>query len=291
MTRATAGRLAAQAKVNLRLRILAREALGYHTIETVFHRIALADDVLVRVDTRGRSIECVGADSGPAERNLAYRAAVAYAETSGWPTGFRVEITKRIPVGGGLGGGSADAAAVLRILQALAPTPLTGPRLRDLAASLGADVPFLTTTDPMALAWGRGERMLGLPALPRRRMLLVVAAVAIATADAYGWWDEAARPTPVESWRKTPDQLGDWSAIERMAENDFEAVVFPRYPALARHAEWLRSSGAAPALLTGTGATVFGVFGPESRLPTIPRGPVRVIETVIGDAVADVEVD
>jgi 4-diphosphocytidyl-2-C-methyl-D-erythritol kinase len=104
-----AGRVAAQAKINLALRVLAREVSGYHQIETLFCRIALADTVVVRIVARERSLDCHGADLGPIEANLAYRAAAAYAAARGWPDGFAIEIEKRIPVGGGLGGGSADA--------------------------------------------------------------------------------------------------------------------------------------------------------------------------------------
>ncbi|MGH2897799.1 MAG: hypothetical protein ACRDMZ_03935, partial [Solirubrobacteraceae bacterium] len=90
---------------------------------------------------------------GPTEQNLAFRAATAYAAQTGWPAGFAIEIVKQVPVGGGLGGGSADAGAVLRILDALSPNPL-GAKLVELATQLGADVPFMTIDSPMALAWG-----------------------------------------------------------------------------------------------------------------------------------------
>ena len=105
-------RVAAQAKVNLLLRVLAREQSGYHSIETVFLRIGLTDDVVVRADddVHGRSIDCAGeampeSGLGAPDENLAYRAAIAYASATGWPAGFAIEIVKRIPVGAGLGGG------------------------------------------------------------------------------------------------------------------------------------------------------------------------------------------
>jgi 4-diphosphocytidyl-2-C-methyl-D-erythritol kinase len=163
-------RVSAQAKINLILRVLAREASGYHSIESVFLRLDLADQVTVRI-APGRTLDCHGATLptaglGPMERNLAFRAAVAYAEAVGWPSGFSIDVDKRIPVGAGLGGGSADAGAVLRALDALSPTPL-GSRLVELATPLGADVPFMTIDSPMALAWGRGERLFPLHALDR----------------------------------------------------------------------------------------------------------------------------
>ena len=109
----TAARVVAHAKLNLLLHVLDRRSDGYHDIATWLVRLALGDDVVVRVRPSGRGVECRGADVGPPERNLALRAAEAYVEAARWPAGFAIEIDKRIPVGGGLGGGSADAGAVL----------------------------------------------------------------------------------------------------------------------------------------------------------------------------------
>src|SRR5689334_6916409 len=186
----TTARTVAQAKVNLFLRVLAREASGYHQLETLFCRLDLGDDVTIRTTTAGRSLDCAGAvmppeGLGPTELNLAWRAAVAYHEATGWPNAWAIEIQKSIPVGGGLGGGSADAGAVLRCLNALAPTPIGSRELLALAAPLGADVSFLATDAPLALAWGRGERMLTLPALPPRSVALVRFPFGVATRDAY----------------------------------------------------------------------------------------------------------
>ncbi len=273
-------RVAAQAKINLRLKVLARESSGYHAIETIFHRVDLADDVTLRVDVSERAIDCTGGDTGPPEKNLAYRAATAYAAASGWPTGFAIEIEKRIPIGGGMGGGSADAGAVLRALETLAPHPIGGPRLRDLAAALGADVPFMTTTDSMALAWGRGERMIGLPALPARDVVALIPSFGIATADAYRWWDEDSRPGPPEAWRKSVAQLADWDAIERLGENDFDGPVFARHPELGALSTHLGQAGATLAMLSGSGSTVIGVFPLGSRMSGAPLPPnIRFIST------------
>jgi 4-diphosphocytidyl-2-C-methyl-D-erythritol kinase len=218
----------AQAKVNLFLRVLAREATGYHQLETLFQRLELGDDVRVRVGAPGRTLDCRGAEVGPVERNLAWRAAVAFAEAAGWPDGFAIEIDKRIPVGGGLGGGSADAGAVLRCLNALAPTPLSATELLAVAAPLGADVPFLTTEAPLALAWGRGERMLALPPLPVRRVHLALFGEGVATAEAFAAL-AASRPdgTRVRPIVWTPDRLTRWDDVALVATNDFEEVVFP----------------------------------------------------------------
>src|SRR2546430_11101933 len=226
-------RVTAQAKINLRLKILAREEEGYHSIETIFARIDLADDVVIRVGQQGRSIDSHGANLGPVEKNLAYRAALAYEAATGWPDTFAIEITKRIPVGGGLGGGSADAGAVLRALNALAPHPVSDPELLRIALTLGADVPYLTTTEPFVLAWGRGERMLSLPALPERTVLLVLPGFAISTTEAYEWI-ASSRPADVPTPRLvTVPELTSWETLQPHVVNDFEQVACERQPQIA----------------------------------------------------------
>lgn len=236
-------RVVAQAKINLFLRVLAREASGYHQLETLFQRLALGDDVRVRVGVAGRTLDCGGADVGPVERNLAWRAALAYAAATGWPDGFAIEIDKRIPVGGGLGGGSADAGGVLRCLNALAPAPLDAAELLALAAPLGADVPFLTSEAALALAWGRGERMLALPPLAPRRAHLALFRDGVATAEAFAWLAEwrrrsGERPRPIV-W--TLERFGRWDDVAMVASNDFERVVLPRREEIAEVREMFGS--------------------------------------------------
>ena len=256
-----AARVVAHAKVNLVLRVLAREHGGYHGIETLFARLALGDEVVVRVDGEGRSIDCRGADTGPDEHNLALRAAVAYAGAAGWPHGFAIEIDKHIPAGGGLGGGSADAGAVLRALDALSPRPVGAPALYRLAARLGSDVPYLTSTDALALAWGRGERMLALAPPTPRAVVLAFPGFGVSTADAYRWVDDARSPDYAAGpSRLELAQLSDWHAIAGLAANDFEQPVSRRHAEIATLTAGLRKAGAQVAMLSGSGSTVFGVF-------------------------------
>lgn len=266
-----AARVTAHAKINLGLRILAREAGGFHSLETVFARIALGDAVTVRVDVPGRSLDCSGGDVGPVERNLAWRAAVAFAECIGWPAGFAIEIEKHVPVGGGLGGGSADAGAVLRALAALAPRAPTTDELLRIAMPLGSDVPFLTTDAPLALAWGRGERMLALPPLPERHVALVCPGFAVSTADAYAWL-AASRG----AWSPEPRLLGaaalaSWEALAPYVTNDFEEPVGRHHPELAAILHEVRRCGARVARMSGSGSTVFGVFDALPDVPALER--------------------
>jgi 4-diphosphocytidyl-2-C-methyl-D-erythritol kinase len=300
-SRFRSARVAAQAKVNLRLRILAREASGYHQLETLFLRLALADDLLVRVTDGARSLD-VGGDVDPrllgaAERNLAWRAADAYASATGWPAGFAIELTKRIPVGGGLGGGSADAGGVLRALDGIAPRPLGERGLLAIASGLGADVPFLTSTAAYALAWGRGERLLSLAAPEERPLLLVLPPFAVNTAEAYGWLAAARADGPVVtdgSGVLEAATLSEWSTVARLASNDFEPVVAGRHPMVERVLSRLRELGCAPAMMSGSGSSLFGVL-PRDASVDEPRfdgssggPPPRVLLTRTATGVAPV---
>jgi len=295
-------RAVAQAKVNLFLRVLAREAAGYHQLETLFCRLELGDDVTIRTGGRGRSLDCTGdampaAGLGPTERNLAWRAASAYADATGWPNAWAIEIVKRVPVGGGLGGGSADAGAVLRCLNALAPSPLSALELLSLAAPLGADVPFLCIDAPLALAWGRGERMLALPPLPSRAVTLVCFPFGVSTPDAYAWLDANETATRSRSAVLTVDALTTWEGVAPLAHNDFEAVVAPRYGQVERALAALRSlpaegTGSSPiTLLAGSGATVFSVsehVQPDMR--ALHGAASRIVRTRTATRVVAVEV-
>ena len=279
--------MTAQAKVNLSLRVLAREVSGYHQIETLFCRIALADTVVVHVEPRGRSLDCRGADLGPDETNLAYRAAAAYAAVrSSWPPGFAIEIDKRIPAGAGLGGGSADAGAVLRALRALDPAPLADTVVLTLAHALGADVPFLTLEEPLALAWGRGRRVLPLAPLPPRPMLLAFPPVAVATREAYGWL-EAGEAGP----RRLPrGGFADWSAVEPYLGNDFEPAVIARHPEIsAALAAVRRLGGVRAANMSGSGSAVFALLDADAPAPPAHIAGARVLLTSTVDRVAPVE--
>jgi 4-diphosphocytidyl-2-C-methyl-D-erythritol kinase len=270
--------VAAQAKVNLRLRILAREASGFHQLETLMLRLQLADTIRVRRTSSTRTLDVSGvADSaalGPVERNLAWRAALTYADVAGWSDGFAIELEKRIPVGGGLGGGSADAGAVLRAMDAMAPKPLGEAALMRIAFTLGADVPFLASSHAYALAWGRGERLLALDAPPKRQVVLVVPPFQVSTSEAYGWLS-APRASAVQVGGAAgvliQSELATWKGIAQLAGNDFEPVVATRHPAITDLVEQLQARGATIAMMSGSGSVVFGVM-PRSTAVAVQRG-------------------
>jgi 4-diphosphocytidyl-2-C-methyl-D-erythritol kinase len=266
-------RVPAPAKVNLTLRILARETSGYHQLETVFLALELCDVVTVAPGGRGIRLRVEGPDLGPVEENLAYRAAAGFLETAGGTGGVEICLRKRIPAGSGLGGGSSDAAATLRALSSLFPGRVDASRLQTLAGTLGADVPFFLANTPMALAWGRGERLFPLPPLPPAEVLVAVPPVAVRTPEAYRLLARArgGRTGPVTPAVHTLAALGSWDAMAKAAWNDFESVIFREIPELARLKDGLAESGSLLSLLSGSGSALFAVFAePETAVSALP---------------------
>jgi 4-diphosphocytidyl-2-C-methyl-D-erythritol kinase len=254
--------VAAHAKVNLLLRVLAREADGYHGLETAFCLLALADRVTVeRRPEAGVSLEVAGADTGPAEQNLAVRAARAVLDATGARFGVVLRLDKQIPVRAGLGGGSSDAAAALIAVNRLAGDAVPRHELLQFAAKIGSDVPFFLSGAPFALAWGHGERLLRLPPLPRAPVLLVTPPVAIATPEAYGWIDEARASTGRRGGVALDlAALSTWGDVARLSGNDFESVVFGRLPELRQAFEALAGTRPLLCRLSGSGSTLFAVY-------------------------------
>jgi 4-diphosphocytidyl-2-C-methyl-D-erythritol kinase len=291
------GRTLAQAKINLSLRVLAKEPDGYHSIETVFLRLELGDDVRLHVRASARTLRCGVMRGEPEEKNLAYRAAALYADETGWPGGFEIVIKKRIPIGGGLGGGSADAAAVLRILNTLSRNPISSASLQQLAARLGSDVPFLASDYGMAIGWGRGEKLLELPALPPRDVQLFFPPFGIDTGQAYALLDSSRGDRPAEFPDLTAEMFRSWESAARHSVNDFEAVIRPQWPAI----DALLSRADRYGLfyrMSGSGSTVFKIPGitttstlEKTKLPRLelPEGTKRIV-TRTADSVVPVEI-
>ncbi len=257
--------LPALAKVNLFLRMLSREEDGYHSLETLLCLISLGDSLRAeRREGHGVTIEVLGAEVGPPQQNLAVQAATRVLEATGNRFAIHLTLTKRIPVRAGLGGGSSDAAAALHAANRLAGDPVPRHELLQFAARLGSDVPFFFTGAPLVLAWGRGERMLRLPPLPRSPALLLTPPIPIATSDAYGWIDAG---KPLSSRRGGValdlDALSRWGDIGRMAGNDFESPVFGRHPEIRAAFEALVTTRPLVCRMSGSGSTLFAVYRSE----------------------------
>jgi len=236
----------APAKLNLFLHINGRRADGYHDLQTVFQLLDWGDEIGIEVTDDPRIERIEGpADIDPAA-DLAVRAALALQRATGARQGARIRVRKRVPVGGGLGGGSSDAATVLMVLNRLWGTSLTLLELAGLGLSLGSDVPIFVHGSS-AWAGGRGEKLTPLE-LPEAWYLVVHPGVAVATAEIFQA-PELTRNSPIITIRAlSPGQT----------RNDCEPVVRSRYPAVAAALDWMGAR--ATARLSGTGSCVFASF-------------------------------
>jgi 4-diphosphocytidyl-2-C-methyl-D-erythritol kinase len=266
MTRAVPDRvtIAAHAKANLFLRVLAREASGFHGVETLFTLLELADELEVERSPGGIELAVDGADTGPVEDNIAYRAAAAALDATGRGFGVRMRLVKRIPVSAGLGGGSSDGAAALHAVNALADNRIPRHEILQLAAKLGSDVPYLASGAPLALAWGRGERMFRIPAPPPAPALLVVPPFGISTPKAYELLDAGRNSqTGRGSVLLDGDAFATWGGIARLGGNDFEVPVFGKEPALRTLYERLCGTRPLLARLSGSGSALIAIYRSE----------------------------
>ena len=251
----------APAKINLGLHVLRKRSDGDHDIETVLHRIDWADTITVRpADTL--SMTCSDPALPTDERNLCLRAAHRLRDAFDVDEGAALHLDKHVPYGSGLGGGSSDAATTLRLLARFWALDVDPQTLQDLAADLGADVPFFLEEVPAAYATGRGDCLAPLYAgdAPYRvpfPVVLAVPPVEIPTADAY------AAVTPDDDDRpdlRTVVRASDCSDWRTRLVNDFDAPTAARHPSVATARAWLREMGADYVSLTGSGGAVYGVF-------------------------------
>jgi 4-diphosphocytidyl-2-C-methyl-D-erythritol kinase len=289
--------LDAPAKVNLGLRIVGRRDDGYHELESLFVPLDLADAIALRVEPApaGSVSLSIGGEIGgapPGDDNLAVRAAHAFLARAGIAARVAIDLTKHTPAAAGLGGGSSDAAAVLRGLARAFPAALRSTALEEVALSLGADVPYFLDPRP---AWvtGRGERRQPVPDLPSLALLLANPGEALATAEVYRVFDALAGPRPPRPapphvpWTRLDRQLADDGALAALLHNDLEEPAVRLCPPIARLRQQLRAAGARAVGMSGSGATLYGVFADRAsaeraagRLVLPDRAWARVAATL-----------
>ncbi len=269
-------RVLAPAKLNLGLRIVGRRADGYHELESVFVPIDLADEIGLDIRTGeppevGLVVSGAG-DEVPADaRNLAFRAARSFLDVAGLRARVRISLVKRIPAAAGLGGGSSDAAAVLRGLSEHFPAALGRPGLEELALGLGADVPFFLDPRP-ALVSGIGERRAPLPGrLPRLAVLLANPGEPVPTARVFAAHARAAKafgPSGRLAQQLAAALAGPSESLagrlQDLVENDLDAAAEMVCPAIARVRAALRGTGALAVGMSGSGGTLYGIFATAS---------------------------
>ena len=259
----------APAKINVILRILDRRADGFHNLWSIMQTVALEDEVQIslRADREGIRLRCDAMDLAADQSNLVYRAAAEVLARAQRSIGLDIELRKRIPMGAGLGGGSSDAAATIMGLSQLLQLKWSPAEMADAGQLLGSDVPFFLFA-PSACVAGRGETVRPVTVEGIRWVVLVNPGFGVNTKWAY---QELARTrASAGSLSQAQQELDwqsklNWSQLIAAAENDFEAPVFAAHGKLREIKQSLQTCGAEITLLSGSGATVFGLFADEAR--------------------------
>jgi 4-diphosphocytidyl-2-C-methyl-D-erythritol kinase len=252
----------AHAKINLDLRVLGTRPDGFHELRTVFQAVALHDTVTCVPRPGPLAIECDTAGVPLDGSNLVWKAADVLWRSIrrlGPPRDVLIRLDKRIPLQAGLGGGSADAAATLLALVKLWRVPVRPSQLTDIAATLGADVPFFLSGGT-ALGLGRGDEVYPLADLPRHWIVLVIPGFGVSSADAYKWYDEERDLGLGPSTREPQHVPGPWPSRAAQMINDLEAPIARHHPEIDQMKLALRRVGALAAAMSGSGSTVFGLF-------------------------------
>jgi 4-diphosphocytidyl-2-C-methyl-D-erythritol kinase len=260
----------AYAKINLYLDVLSKRNDGFHEVKTVMHTVSLADEVTVSLRSSDRAtvkLSVIGHPKLPTDsRNLAYRAAELFLESTLIRAEVHIKLIKKIPVAAGLAGGSTDAAAVLRALNKAFKRPLTEKRLLDIAAELGSDVPYCLLGGT-ALCYGRGERI---ERLPERLHLNVVVAVSdehVSTPWAYAELDQvysdfkgARDDDPESKCEAVIESIHTGNASGIKLFNIFENAILPSYNGAEMLKAKMTELGATHSLMSGSGPSVYGIF-------------------------------
>jgi 4-diphosphocytidyl-2-C-methyl-D-erythritol kinase len=252
----------ASAKINLSLDVVGKRPDGYHLLATVMQSVAWSDRVYLELDRQGNGLMLLSDTPGiPLDaRNTAYRAARLFADAAGLDAGVRIYLEKRIPEAAGLAGGSSDAAAVLYGLSELCSHPLSRERLFELAAQVGADVPFCLAGGTV-LCEGIGEILTPLPSLPATPLLLVKPDFGLKTPWVFSQLDlENLGPRPDHPRLLAALASGDLAAARERTANVLETVSTQAHPELGQLKARLTALGSPLAMMSGSGPTVFGLF-------------------------------
>lgn len=255
-------RLNCLAKLNLWLKVLGKRGDGYHEVNSLIVPVSLADELEISLKGDGIDVRVKGEEAPEGPANLAYRAAGLFYERLGDRPGVGIEITKRIPPGSGLGGGSSDGAGVLKGLNELHSKPFTQAELTEMGTELGSDVPFFIG-GRAAVATGRGERLHPVEGLPMMWMVVAIAPYQVSTREVYGALN---LPLTREPGATTiMDFGGSLEALVPLMVNDLERVTMAAHGELEQIKGELLSLGALRALMSGSGASIFGLFTDGDR--------------------------
>ncbi|MDE6700864.1 MAG: 4-(cytidine 5'-diphospho)-2-C-methyl-D-erythritol kinase [Acetatifactor sp.] len=255
----------AYAKINLGLDVLGTLPNGYHQVKMIMQTVGIWDELTLEKTAEGIVIATDSRELPTDENNIIYKAARLMQEEFGLPGGIRVSLQKNIPVAAGMAGGSADAAAVMKAMNMLYELELSEERLRELGVRIGADVPYCIMGGT-ALAEGIGEKLTRLPAAPQCVLVVAKPDLNVSTKDVYTALDAMADyPHPDIDGMAAAIKAGDLTGVTARLGNVLELVTAKQCPPVTEIRRMMDSHGAMGSLMSGSGPTVFGIFGDRAE--------------------------
>jgi 4-diphosphocytidyl-2-C-methyl-D-erythritol kinase len=255
--------LQAPAKVNLRLDVLRKRSDGYHDLRTMMERVSIHDEIQIRIVEKGLFVQCDNEEVPEDEDNIAFRALKEILAYSSRNVGVEVYIKKNIPVASGMGGGSSNAAAVIKGINHLLKLKLSKEKLIKIGAKVGADVPFFLFEGP-ALAEGIGEQLKKIRSMPKLLFLIVNPGIKVSTEAVYNRYNAEHQYVPPQE--ELPSIYRTKKDVAKILSNDLEKVTIKEFPIIEEIKNELIKSGAIASLMTGSGPTVFGLFSDKIKL-------------------------
>ncbi len=248
-------------KLNLRLDVLGKRSDGYHDLLMIMERVTLSDEIEINIVEKGITITCDNQSVPQGEKNIVYKAVKEILAYSSRNVGIEINIKKKIPIAAGMGGGSSNAAAVLKGLNQLLKLKLLREKLMMIGAKIGADVPFFLFEAP-AIASGVGDQLKKIKKIPKMAFVLVNPGIPVSTEWVYKNLGMSIGSSAQNNSKKTdvPDKYTTKQSVASMMNNDLERVTMKEFPVIAEIKKLLVGHGAIASQMTGSGPTVFGIF-------------------------------
>lgn len=255
--------LQAPAKVNLRLKVLNRRSDGYHNLINIMERVSIHDEVDIKIVEKGLTVECDHESVPEDEENIAFKALKEILAYSSRNVGVEVKIKKNIPVASGMGGGSSNAAAVIKGINQMLKLKLPKEKLLQIGTKVGADVPFFLFEGP-AVAEGIGEQLKKIKAMPKLLFLIINPGIRVSTAAVYNKFN--GRVVDDDELSEIPNAYRTKKDVAKILSNDLERITIKEFPVIGEIKDAMLSQGAIASMMTGSGSTVFGLFSDKNKL-------------------------
>ncbi|HCU26031.1 MAG TPA: 4-(cytidine 5'-diphospho)-2-C-methyl-D-erythritol kinase [Deltaproteobacteria bacterium] len=250
-------------KVNLRLEVIGKRPDGFHELRSLMERVNIADEIEMKIVEKGITVSCDDESVPCDENNIAFKAVKEILAYSSRNVGVDIKIKKQIPVAAGMGGGSSNAATVIKGINHLLKLKLSKEKLMKIGLKVGADVPFFLFEGP-ALAEGIGEQLKKIKAMPRLLFLIANPNIPVRTEWVYGKYSlEAPKGN---GHCEVPNAYRTKKDVAKILHNDLERVTIKEYPVIGEIKEEMLKLGALASQMTGSGPTVFGIFADKVKL-------------------------